>query len=85
MVSDVSYKLALAVNQGAEVFHGIITASFTLKEVNSDVFIDFKGPSVNRLFINGKQVAPKKHADIFKGHKIQLPVEGFLQVGKNTV
>lgn len=84
VVSEVSYRLALAVNSGAEHFEGTLTASFKLSEVNSDVFIDFKGPRVNRLFINGKQVAPKKHANIFKGHKIQLPLE-FLQVGKNTV
>ena len=60
-VSNVSYKMALALLKGGKTFHGhsIIKFSLTEESCKSDnIFVDYKG-SISRLVINGKQVDAK--------------------------
>lgn len=81
-MSDISYKLAIALSGDAETYFGHMETFFTLSAVNADVFLDFKGRSVPSITVNGTRVP---HAqDIFKAHRIHLPAE-FLKVGDNTV
>jgi len=78
VVANVSYKLALALNSGAQSFHGHVTIVFTLNEIVKDLFIDFKGKSVEKLGINGTLVHDEEN--IFRKHRIYLPSQ-YLKLG----
>lgn len=58
--------------------------TFELTQISDDCFLDFKGPAVNTIVINGERVCAEKHPDIFNGEKIVLPGE-YLKIGKNQV
>jgi len=68
IVSHVSYKLALALIKGGQTFHGHVITSFTLHDMTSSLFIDFKGRSVDRVTINNQHVPLS--TDVFKAHRI---------------
>ena len=61
-ISNVSYKMALALLKGGKTFHGHSVIKFSLTEEScksENIFVDYKGVAVPRLVINGKQVDAK--------------------------
>ena len=72
MVSNVAYKLALALRTGGKTYHGMVTAHFDLASNADDTLcLDFKGQAVHELEINGAKVPYDQ--PIFEGHRIRLP------------
>lgn len=84
MVSDVSYKLAYALNRGGETFQGHVEMKFTLSHdscKSDDIFVDYRGDKVHILNINGKILSG---GNPFHGHRIHFPKE-YLKQGVNQV
>jgi len=82
VISNVSYKLTMALVQKSETYHGFQTAKFSLSEVNDQVFFDFKGRAMHALEINGKALNKADHPDVWSKHKVALPA-AHLKVGDN--
>ena len=83
-VSDVSYRLAYALNRGGETFHGKVEVSFSLTKQSAeadDIFVDYRGDKVHSLEINGNSVTT---GNPFRDHRIYFDKQ-FLKQGENKV
>ena len=83
-VSDVSYKLALALIRGGKTFHGHVLINFSLNSqsaASDGIFVDYHGEKVHSLHVNGKQVM---EGSPYRDHRIYFPKE-MLKEGANSV
>ena len=71
-MSNVHYKMALALIKGGDNFFGHVVATFDLSETSPKIFIDYKGRAIHSLRVNGVQVT---EAGAFNKQRIFLPVE----------
>jgi len=99
VVSDVDYRLTLAMVKGGETFQGLVRINFNLKEKSAydfiegedkkdnqgvaPLFIDYKGKLVKSLKVNGKTIAPSAK-NVFVHHRIYVPIE-FQEIGANVI
>jgi len=82
-VSDVSYKLAYALNRGGNTFEGNVTISFylTAEGAQSDeIYVDYRGEKVHSLGVNGTEVTS---GNPFHDHRVYFAKE-HLKEGSNT-
>ena len=83
-VSNVSYKLTLALLKGGKTFHGHVSINFDLSAESSksdNIFVDYKGKKLQKLVINGRRVTD---GNPFREHRIYLP-EKLLKEGANEI
>ena len=71
-VGRVAYALELDLVAGSPTYRGAARLRFAVREPG-DLFLDFRGGSVDRLVVNGREVTPER-----PGHRILLPA-GVLQ------
>ena len=83
-VSNVSYKLTLALVKGGKTFRGHAFINFVLSAESAkseNIFVDYKGQKVRKLTINGHRV---RSGNPFRDHRIYLPKQ-LLKKGMNEV
>ena len=66
-VSGTSYEVALDLQQHAATFRGEVRLRFPVRG-EGDLFLDFRGGTIERLEVNGRPVRPER-----PGHRILLP------------
>ncbi len=66
-VGRVAYALELDLVAGSPTYRGAARLGFAVREPG-DLFLDFRGGSVDRLVVNGREVTPER-----PGHRILLP------------
>ena len=71
-VGGTSYEVALDLQRHAVTFRGEARLRFRLRG-EGDLFLDFRGGTIERLEVNGRPVVPER-----PGHRILLPAEVLL-------
>jgi len=81
LVSDVSYKLHLALSKDSTEYQGRLDLNFALskKDPEGAIFLDFTGQTISSLTVNGV----KAEKNPWSGHRVFL--HGLIAVGKNHV
>ncbi len=68
-VGRVAYTLELDLEEGRSTYRGLARLRFPVRGTG-DLFLDFRGGSIERLSINGREIGPER-----PGHRILLPAE----------
>lgn len=82
---SVNYHLLLVLKKGTE-FSGINEITFTLNDATSDLFLDYSGESISKIYINERLVGKQGelYSNLWNGQFIKLPLQ-YLQTGRNLV
>src|SRR5437868_5471792 len=68
-VSNVAYDLTLEMTKGAPTYKGDVTIRFDLTG-GGDTLLDFRGKQIERLEVNGRELAPQ-----WNGYRLTLPAD----------
>src|SRR5262245_37546517 len=68
-VSNVAYDLAVEMTKGVPTYRGDVTIRFDLTG-SGETFLDFRGKTIERLEVNGRELAPQ-----WNGYRLILPAD----------
>src|SRR5688572_28106034 len=82
---DVHYDLSVELDEVSAHYKGAMSADFTLRKVPKELWLDFRGGSIERLTVNGDHIKPTAENGFRReGSLLWLPVSK-LKKGANKV
>ena len=76
-VKNCAYEISIELTRGSETYRGDVTLTFEAAG-EGDLFLDFRGKTIERLDVNGQDVTPN-----WDGYRLWLPAAALKEA--NTV